>query len=141
MHVINLDARSGRDPTFPSYGACKGGSSQMLDDVQWAWLDAELTRPSVVKVLSSGTQVLPPTDQSRSLGSYCAYDGPGGSFETSIAAVREDATSVGTGYESWGEIPQERMRLLQKCQKAINDGFAKVMHAYSKILWHNGQAF
>lgn len=126
IHVINLDARSGRDPTFSSYGACQGSSSRMLDDAQWAWLDTELARPSVVKIISSGTQVLPPTDQSRSLSSYCAYDGPGGSFESSIAAVGESAASVGTDYESWGELPQERTKLLQKCQKAINDGFAQV---------------
>jgi alkaline phosphatase D len=125
VHVINLDARTGRDATFSSYGTCKGAASQMLDDQQWTWLDAELSRPSVVKVIGSGTQVLPPTDQSRSLSSYCAYDGIGGTFENSIAALDEGA-ALGTGYESWGEMPQERLKLLQKCQKAINDGFAKV---------------
>lgn len=100
----------------------------MLDDTQWEWLDVELSRVSAVKVIASGTQILPPTDLLRSASSYCAYDGAGGSFEASIEALGESAESVGTGYESWGEIPQERMKLLQKCQKAINDGFAKVVH-------------
>ena len=43
-----------------------------------------------------------------------------------MEAVGESSASVGTSYESWGEMPQERTRLLQKCQRAINDGFAQV---------------
>lgn len=127
MHVIALDARSGRSATFSSYGTCLGAASRMLSDDQWAWLDTELARPSAVKVIASGIQVLPPTNlQSTTPSSYCAYDGEGGTFDSSMAAAGESNVSVGTSYESWGEMPQERTRLLQKCQRSINDGFAKV---------------
>mmetsp|Transcript_15451 Transcript_15451/g.23322 ORF Transcript_15451/g.23322 Transcript_15451/m.23322 type:complete len:779 (+) Transcript_15451:122-2458(+) len=123
VHVIALDARSGRDPTFSSYGTCLGENTKMLNDEQWEWLEKELNRPSVVKVIASGTQVLPPTDQSsRSLDAYCAYDDEAGTFLDAIAAVGEDENSLGTHYESWGEIPQQRAKLLQLCQKAINGG-------------------
>lgn len=127
VHVIVLDARSGRSPTFSSYGTCQGAASRMLSEDQWSWLDVELARPSAIKIIASGIQVLPPTNlQSTSGSSYCAYDGEGGTFDSSVAAVGESSASVGTSYESWGEMPQERTRLLQKCQRAINDGFAKV---------------
>ena len=39
VHVILLDARSGRDPTYFTYGECKGANSRMLIDEQWDWLD------------------------------------------------------------------------------------------------------
>ena len=127
IHVIALDARSGRSATFSSYGTCLGAASSMLSDDQWGWLDVELARPSMVKVIASGIQVLPPTNlQSTAASTYCTYDGVGGTFESSVAAVGESSASVGTSYESWGEMPQERTRLLQKCQRAINDGFAQV---------------
>ena len=32
VHVILLDARSGRDPTYFTYGECKGANSRMLID-------------------------------------------------------------------------------------------------------------
>lgn len=131
VHVIALDARSGRNPTYSSYGTCQGASTHMLSADQWSWLDTELARPSAVKVIASGIQVLPPTNlQSTAASSYCAYDGEGGTFESSISAVGESSASVGTSYESWGEMPQERARLLQRCQRAINDGFAQVRASY-----------
>ena len=71
---ISLDARSGRDPTFSVYGACQGAETNMLDEAQWAWLDEELARPSEITIVASGVQVLMPTDQTRTLGSYCSYD-------------------------------------------------------------------
>lgn len=39
VHVILLDARSGRDPTYFTYGECKGANSRMLIEEQWDWLD------------------------------------------------------------------------------------------------------
>ena len=39
VHVILLDARSGRDPTYFTYGKCQGANSRMLIDEQWDWLD------------------------------------------------------------------------------------------------------
>ena len=142
VHVIALDARSGRTPTFSSYGSCQGASSRMLSDEQWTWLDGELNRDSEIKVIATGTtlilevfnfslyilgiQVLPPTNlQSTSASEYCAYDGVGGTFDSSIAAVGENSQTVGTSYESWAEMPQQRASLLQKCQKSINDGHTK----------------
>lgn len=128
LHVISLDTRSGRSATFrEGSGSCLGAASRMLRAEQWAWLDDQLARPSAVKIIASGIQVLPPTDlRSRDAHSYCAYDGAGGTFDSSVAAVGEGERSVGTGYESWAEMPQERARLLQKCQRAINDGITQV---------------
>lgn len=126
IHLLNLDARTHRSPTYTSYGQCRFESSTMLGDDQWTWLKDELQRISEIKVIGSGIQVLPPTDQkSRSVSSYCAYDGSGGTFDKAIADVGEGVEWLGTDYESWAEIPQERTKLLQLCQKSINDGFAK----------------
>ena len=96
----------------------------MLTDKQWDWLDTELEKTSTVKVIGSGVQVLPPTFQFRAQSEYCADDshssGSTTSFEDSIFAVGEDTHWEGTSYESWGEIPQEREKLLRKAQLAIN---------------------
>jgi alkaline phosphatase D len=70
----------------------------------------------------------------RTESDYCAYDAAGGTFMAAINDLGEDANSIGTNYESWGEIPQERNRLLRKCQKAINDGFAKVILFYFLVV-------
>ena len=55
---------------------------------------------------------------------YCADDfhssGSTTTFDDSILAVGEDTYWEGTEYEAWGEIPQERERLLRKAQLAIN---------------------
>mmetsp|Transcript_28009 Transcript_28009/g.32651 ORF Transcript_28009/g.32651 Transcript_28009/m.32651 type:complete len:798 (+) Transcript_28009:25-2418(+) len=126
IHLINLDARTHRSPTFPFNGSCQLGESTMLGEEQWTWLEAQLQVDSEIKVIGSGTQILPPTDQqSRNVNEYCAYDGSDGSFEQSIADVGEGPVWRGTSYESWGEIPQDRTKLLQICQKSINDGYTK----------------
>ena len=39
LQIILLDARSGRDPTYLTYGSCHGADSKMLTDQQWDWLD------------------------------------------------------------------------------------------------------
>jgi len=133
VHVILLDARSGRDPTYFTYGECKGANSRMLIDEQWDWLDKELEKTSTIKVIGSGVQVLPPTYQSRVQSIYCADDShsqhgsPTTTFTDSILAVGEDSYWEGTSYESWAEIPQERKKLLQKAQLAINRGRAKMI--------------
>jgi len=133
VHVILLDARSGRDPTYFTYGKCQGANSRMLIDEQWDWLDKELEKTSTIKVIGSGVQVLPPTYQRRTQSIFCADDSHSehGSatttFTDSILAVGEDSDWEGTSYESWAEIPQERKRLLQKAQLAINRGRAKMI--------------
>ena len=75
--------------------------------------------------------MLPPTDQTRIQSLYCADDshssGSTSTFSDSIAAVGEDAYWKGTSMESWGEIPQERAKLLRKAQLAINRGKAKII--------------
>lgn len=98
IHVIMLDARTGRDPTFSDYGTCRQEKSKMLNESQWEWLDTELQRHSEVKIIGSGIQVLPPTDLSgRDSSAYCAYDGASGSFDQAVADVGESASSLGTG--------------------------------------------
>ena len=100
----------------------------MLSDEQWSWFDNELSKESIIKVIASGTQVLPATDLiTTNATSYCSYDGPNGTFHKAISAVGENELSRGTTHEKWSEIPLERAKLLQKCQKAIKDGKAKVL--------------
>jgi alkaline phosphatase D len=38
VHVIMLDVRSSRSPTYSSYGACQEDTSRALDETQWEWL-------------------------------------------------------------------------------------------------------
>ena len=52
-----LDARSGRDPTYSSYGQCKGSATNIITDAQWAWLEEELEKESEIKIIGSGIQV------------------------------------------------------------------------------------
>ena len=129
IHLIHLDARSHRSPTFAKYGTCVGAASTMLGEKQWTWLEKELlNRTSEIKIIGSGTQVLPPLHRtSRLLDEYCAYDGEGGVFDQAIVAIGEDDTDKfeGTKYESWAEIPQDRTRLLQLVQRSINSGHTK----------------
>ena len=67
-----LDVRSGRDATKDksctincarNVGDCKGVDTQQLSCAQWKWLDKELSKKSEIKIIGSGIQVLPPTDQ------------------------------------------------------------------------------
>lgn len=131
IHSIMLDARSGRDPTHSYHGACQGAGTKMLSEQQWAWLETELSRKSEIKIIASGVQVLPPTDQTRDSSEYCADDSHSGgvttTFADSISAVGEDGEWFGTDMESWGEIPQERKKLLGLAQRSINSGNAKVV--------------
>ena len=57
MHVILLDNRSGRDPTYSKFGECQGSDTKILSDQQWAWLEEELERQSEIKIIGSGIQV------------------------------------------------------------------------------------
>jgi len=125
IHLINLDARYHRSPTFTSYGSCEAASSTMLGATQWSWLENELNRPSEVKIIGSGTQVLPPTHRGRSLSNYCAYDGTGNTFDAANLELGEGPAFEGTNYEAWAEIPQERTRMLKLVQESINAGNAK----------------
>ena len=75
VHVILLDNRSGRDPTYAKFGECKGSDTKILSLEQWEWLEEELERESEVKIIGSGIQVLPPTNQiTRDLTDFCAHD-------------------------------------------------------------------
>ena len=126
MHLINLDGRYHRSNALLGQGPCEGASSTILGDTQWAWLQAELNKPSEFKVIGSGIQVLPPTNQDRNLNDYCAYSAGGASsFTAANAALNEGPGVSGTSYESWGEFPQERTRLLHMCQESLNAGKTK----------------
>jgi len=131
IHQINLDARYHRSPTFDYHGTCQGAATDMLGATQWAWLEQELSRPSEIKIVATGIQVLPPLNLGRDLGDYCAYDWNGNSFETAIAELGESDFASGTSYETWAEIPSSRTRLLKLCQKSINDGNAKAIIFFS----------
>ena len=124
-HVITLDTRYFRSPTFAKYGECEGASSTMLGQEQWQWLEQELQKPSEIKLIASGIQVLPPLHQGRNKSSYCAY-ADGKQFEQAIANLNENEMS-GTSYESWAEIPQQRERLLRLVQQSVNDGKTKAV--------------
>ena len=56
----------GRDPTYATHGQCRGAETKMLSEQQWTWFENELHHQSEIKVIASGIQVLPPTDQTRS---------------------------------------------------------------------------
>ena len=124
-HVITLDARYFRSPTFSNYGTCEGDNSTILGEQQWQWLESELSKPSEIKIIASGIQVLPPLHKGRSLNSYCAY-GNGKKFNKAIANLNEKAMS-GTSYESWAEMPAEREKLLRLVQKSVNAGKTKAV--------------
>ena len=55
----------------------------------------------------------------------CAYDGPGGTFDAANFDIGEGIDFSGTAYEGWGQMPQERTRLLRLSQQAMNSGMAK----------------
>lgn len=120
VHVIMLDARYFRSPTFDSYGACEGDKSTVLGQAQWQWLEQELKKPSELKIIATGIQVLPPLYQDRNKEEYCAYTA---NAEAAIARLGESEMS-GTRFESWAEIPLERERLLRLVQKTVNQGKA-----------------
>lgn len=127
IHLISLDARYHRSLSFPkSYAACEGASSTILGDTQWEWLQNELNRTSDIKVIASGIQVLPPTNKENA-NTMCAYlEGGQSSFEQANEDIGEgDSNISGTSYESWGEFPQERTKLLRMVQKSVADGYAK----------------
>lgn len=124
-HVITIDARYHRSPTFSSYGKCEGDNSTILGSAQWAWLQSEFNKKSEIKIIASGIQVLPPLYQQRSKSSYCAY-GDGKKFNEALANLGE-AQMSGTSYESWAEMPQQREKLLRMAQKSVNDGNAKAV--------------
>lgn len=74
----------------------------MLGEEQWAWLEEELGRPSEIKVVGSGIQVLPPTSTDRNVEDYCAYDGEGNTFDAANLELGEGPKNAeGTVYESW----------------------------------------
>ncbi|UXI67981.1 alkaline phosphatase D family protein [Tahibacter amnicola] len=125
VHVIMLDARSNRSATFRMHGACRGDQSDMLGPNQWAWLEAELDREAEITVIASGIQVLPPLHRGRALTDYCAY-GDGRQFNDAINTLGEGTVS-GTTYESWAEMPQQRLRLLRLAQLAVNRGNTKAV--------------
>ena len=134
IHVIILDNRSGRDPTYTRFGECKGSETKMLSTDQWSWLESELERPSEIKIIGSGTQVLPPTDQvTKFPEDFCSHDSHNSidnsstTFMDAIARVGESKDWYGVPYEMWGEIPQQRERLLGMVQKSVNNGNTKVM--------------
>ena len=104
---------------------------RMLSEDQWVWLEAELARPSPIKIIASGVQVLPPTDQRRGdQADYCADgshtpdDATDDSFDEAIHSVGEDLYWQGSAFEGWGEVPQERARLLQAAHRSLNSGSA-----------------
>ena len=107
----------------------------MLAEDQWDWLEAELERESEIKIITSGIQVLPPTDIDLHVPEfYCSHDihniedKTTTTFIDSLARVGEGKNWYRTPYEweNWGQIPMEREKLLGLTQRAINNGKSKV---------------
>ena len=139
VHVILLDNRLGRDPTYDKFGSCKGSDTKMLSSEQWQWVEEELERESEIKIIGSGVQVLPPTNQiTRPLTDFCAHDSHNAedvttnTFLEAIARVGESSDWYGVPYEMWGEIPQQRERLLGLAQRSVNRGKTKVSCSQSE---------
>eukprot|EP00041_Stephanoeca_diplocostata_P000092 m.13349 g.13349 ORF g.13349 m.13349 type:complete len:1437 (+) comp10091_c0_seq3:247-4557(+) len=126
LHIILLDARYHRSPTYASFGTCEGDASQMLSPEQWSWLETELAKPSAVKIIGSGIQVLPPLAPTHvtSKSQYCAYTGAAGNAFDAAIDEMDEVGLHGTTYESWSEIPQERAKLLRFVQRSLNAGNA-----------------
>jgi len=135
IHVIILDNRSERDPTYSRFGECKGSDTQILSDDQWSWFESELDKESEIKIIGSGVQVLPPTDQiTKFPEQFCAHDSHNGDSESNnntfmeaIDRVGESKDWYGVPYEMWGEVPLQRERLLGMTQKAINNKKTKLV--------------
>lgn len=126
VHLVLLDVRTFRSPTFEDLGYCEGRNSTMLGEEQWRWLDVQLHQPSAVKVIGTGMQVMQPTDQKyNDVKSYCANDDTDNSFFDAINAIGEDSRYLGTQFESWNQFPQEKTRLLQMLQQSIHEGNAQ----------------
>lgn len=124
IHLILLDVRTFRSATFDDYGPCEGADSTMLGTEQWAWLEKEMKVPSEITVIGSGVPVLSPTNQYNiDVSHYCANDGD--TFQSAIRALNESAHNDGLVFETWGQIPQERLRLLRLAQASINAGHTK----------------
>ena len=134
VHLILLDVRTFRSPTFEDKGYCEGDESTMLGDDQWNWFQMELDRPSEIKIIGTGLQVLQPTDQVENKATdYCAH---ADNFQQAIRALGEDQNWLGTQFESWGQLPVERAKLLMLVQRAINEGKAKkVIFISGDMLW------
>ena len=126
----------------PNTTICKGQRAQMMSTQQWEWLDKEMSKTSVIKVIGSSIQVLPPLSHVRDNRQLCSHDMYSNSgapqnphcipsdttdFCKAVFDVGEDIYSKGTWYESWSLMPHERRKLLQKAQLAINKGHAKII--------------
>jgi alkaline phosphatase D len=124
VHLVLLDVRYFRSPTFKEKGHCEGGNSTVLGEEQWKWLEQELKKKSKIKVIGTGMQVMQPTDQTfTDVDSYCANDGK--TFFDVIDQLGEDKRFLGTKYEGWNQIPQEKARLLRLLQRTIANGDAE----------------
>lgn len=123
VHIILLDNRSSRDATYEYSGLCKGEKTRMLSDEQWRFLEDQLKVKSEIKIIGSGIQILPPTNQDvQDIRKYCSYSDQ---FQKDINELGEDDSFKGTDQEIWGEIPHERKRLLQICQDSVNKKYTK----------------
>jgi alkaline phosphatase D len=121
VHLILLDVRYHRSPIFSSDGYCQGANSTMLGQKQWIWLEKELKKPSKIKVIGSALQVMQPTDLLyTNANSYCANDNA--TFLDAIADLQESELHLGSTFEGWHQIPQEKLRLLRLLQNSISRG-------------------
>ena len=135
VHLILLDVRYHRSPTFAENGHCQGANSTVLGHEQWKWLGHELKKKSRIKVIGTGMQVMQPTDQVfTDVNTYCANDNS--TFFDAIDDLSESEQHLGTQFETWGQIPQEKLRLLRYLQRSISDGFTdKVIIISGNVQW------
>ena len=116
IHVINLNAMFHGSPAYTDcrYGKCNGNKSDVLGQVQWAWLDEELQRTAEILVITSVIQVITPTNQyDGMLAKYCLYDGPGNTFDDDIRSHGESLAWKGATMLFWrrdGDGTEEQTR-------------------------------
>ena len=78
------------------FGECKGSDTQILSDDQWSWFESELDKESEIKIIGSGVQVLPPTDQiTKFPEQFCAHDSHNGDSESNNNTFMEAIDRVG----------------------------------------------
>jgi alkaline phosphatase D len=98
VHIILLDGRSFRSTTKD------GMSGTMLGDEQWRWLEQELLKPSAVKIICSGIQVLA---SEHGYEGWCEFPHEQRRLFELIRTHRVPGVVFVSGDQHWAEISKE----------------------------------
>jgi alkaline phosphatase D len=96
IQLIQLDNRYFRSTRTWSSKVVAPKGSTMLGETQWAWLTKELSKPSAIKIITSGIEIL-------------------STYRTQPLAIRQT-------WEGWDEFPDERNRLYDLIKNSKTQG-------------------